>query len=187
MTDVIADITISLDGFVTGPQGAGTLHAWALTSDDPVDVEQLTTSARDSGAVVMGRGTFDVVDSPDGWRDGLGYGAREDTRPPFFVLTSVAPERVRLAATHSFAFVADPASAVARAKEAAGSKDVYVMGGARTIVSCLRAGLVDVLRVHVAPELLGTGTALFAGVAGRLRQRDVQVSRTAVHATYDVL
>jgi len=187
MTDVIADITISLDGFVTGPEGAERLHRWALDSDDPVDVAQLFTSAGGSGAVVMGRGTFDVIDSPDGWRDGLGYGAREDTRPPFFVVTADTPTQVRLSATHDFAFLPDPASAVAAAREAAGTRDVYVMGGARTIASCLDAGLLDVLRLHVAPELLGSGTALFSGSSRSLRQREVRASSTAVHVTYDVI
>jgi dihydrofolate reductase len=197
MTSVIADITMSVDGFVTGPgadleHGLGLdsegLHAWALDSDDPVDRGLLATLTVDSRAVVMGRKTFDTVDGPDGWNEEMGYGADQAGRPPFFVVTSTRPERVRLAATHDFTFVLDgAASALAQAREAAGDGNVYVMGGGTLIAGCLAEGLLDQLRVHLSPELLGTGTPLFSG-AGRHRlvQRDVQVSAAAVHLTYDV-
>ncbi|WP_244931561.1 dihydrofolate reductase family protein [Nocardioides sp. W7] len=187
MSRIIGDITVSLDGFVDGAgDGVEALHAWALVSDDPVDAAVLASVAG-AGAVVMGRGTFDVVDGPHGWQDGLGYGAREDARPPFVVVTSSLPEEVRLAATHDFSFVTSgPAAAVAAAREAAGDADVYVMGGGTTVGSCLAAGLLDVLQLHVAPEALGSGTPLFTGSRHRLVQRDVRVSRAAVHLTYDV-
>lgn len=93
---------------------------------------------------------------------------------------------MRLAPTHSFSFVADLAAAVAAARETAGGRDVYVMGGGRTVGSCLAAGLLDRLSLHVAPEVLGAGTPLFRGSEHRLTQRDVVVSEAAVHLTYDV-
>ena len=188
MTRVIADITLSLDGFVSGEgEAVAALHAWALTSTDPVDAAALDAVAG-AGAVVMGRGTFDVVDGPHGWRDGLGYAARHDARPPFVVATSSVPPSVRLAATHDLTFVTTgPADAVAAARAAAGGGDVHLMGGGMLVGSCLGVGLVDVLRLHVAPELLGRGTPLFEGSAHRLVQRSVRVSATAVHLTYDVL
>lgn len=188
MGHIIGDMTISLDGFVSG-EGAAveTMHAWALTSDDPVDAAVLASVAA-AGAVVMGRGTFDVVDGPDGWRPGHGYGARHDTRPPFVVVSSSEPAPVRLTETHRFTFVAEgPAAALAVAREAAGDGDVRVMGGGMLVGSCLGAGLLDVLQVHVAPVLLGHGTPLFDGSAHRLARRAVEVGAEAVHLTYDVL
>jgi dihydrofolate reductase len=105
MTTVVADISVSLDGFVTGPDagpdnGLGTggepLHTWVLESDDPLDAEILATSTERSGAVVMGRNLFDVIDAPSGWSDDMGYGARHAARPPFFVVTHKPPTDVRL-------------------------------------------------------------------------------------------
>jgi dihydrofolate reductase len=197
MGRVIGDITMSLDGFVTGPEpdvehglgrNAEGLHAWALESEDPVDRDQLRSITADTGAVVMGRKTFDTVDGPDGWNADLGYGADQNARPPFYVVTSTRPEKVRLAGSHDFTFVLDgPAAAVDAARQAAGDRNVYVMGGGSLVGGCLAAGLLDVLRLHLSPEVLGAGTPLFAGVGRhRLVQRDVRVSASATHLTYDV-
>ena len=61
------------------------------------------------------------------------------------------------------------------------------MGGGQLVGSCLAAGLLDVLRLHLSPEVLGGGTPLFAGVGRhRLVQREVQVSASATHLTYEV-
>ncbi len=96
MTRIIADISVSLDGFVTGPDpspdnGLGTggeaLHTWAF-SDDPDDRRFLHEGTARSGAVVLGRHLFDVVDGPKGWDDTSGYGAGEVGKPAF-----VAAER----------------------------------------------------------------------------------------------
>lgn len=198
MTIVIGDITMSLDGFVTGPgadleHGLGRdgerLHAWALQSQDPVDRGILERHTRASGAVVMGRRTFDTVDGSRGWSAERGYGADQDGRTAFFVITSTQPWHVRLAGTHDFTFVLDgPAAAVQQAKAAAGDRDVFVMGGGRTVAGCLAAGLLDQLRIHLAPELMGSGTPLFGTVGShRLRQVGVEASPAATHLTYDVL
>jgi dihydrofolate reductase len=197
MSRVIGDITMSLDGFVTGPgadlqHGLGLnaegLHAWALESKDPVDRDELETLTAATGAVVMGRKTFDTVDAPGGWNEEMGYGADQDGRPPFFVVTSTRPDRVRLAASHDFTFVLDGlAAAVNAARKAADGRDVYVMGGGQLVAGCLAGGLLDVLRLHLSPEVLGEGTPLFAGVGRhRLLQREVRVSTSATHLTYDV-
>src|SRR6478736_10030454 len=104
MTNVIADITMSIDGFVTGPDpdlehglghGGEPLHVWAF-SDDEVDAAVLKDSTERSGAVVMGRRLFDIIDGPGGWNDEVGYGAAEVGRPSFVVVTSSPPEAVRL-------------------------------------------------------------------------------------------
>jgi dihydrofolate reductase len=195
MTKVIADITMSVDGFVTGPRpdlehglghGGDELHAWAF-SEDPVDAEQLRSGTEVSGAVVMGRRLFDIVDGPGGWNDDVGYGAREVGMPPFFVVTHAAPETRRLR-DHDFTFVTDGiASAIDQARKAAGEKDVVIMGGGDVIAQALDAGIVDQLHLHISALILGEGTPLFHGV-GRIemRQTDVQVSTTATHATYEI-
>ena len=94
MTRIIADIPVSLDGFVTGPgpspdNGLGTggeaLHTWAF-SDDPDRLLREATAR--SGAVVLGRHLFDVIGGPNGWDDTTGYGAGEVGKP-----ASVAAER----------------------------------------------------------------------------------------------
>lgn len=196
MSRVVADITISLDGFVTGPdagpeaglgRGGEELHAW-VGSDHEVDRAVLERSAASSGAVVMGRHLFDVIDGPHGWSEEMGYGADQAATPPFFVVTSSEPAAVRLAPTHDFTFVLDgPAAAVERARAAAGERDVYVMGGAEVVRGCLEAGVVDELRLHLSPLVLGAGTALFEGASRRLlTQREVLVSPLATHLTYDV-
>ncbi|MGS0685402.1 dihydrofolate reductase family protein [Nakamurella sp. GG22] len=195
MTLVIGDITVSLDGFVTGPgadpqHGLGLdaegLHAWALESADPVDRGVLERHTADSGAVVMGRRTFDTVDGA--WSAERGYGADRDGRPPFYVVTGRAPESYRLADSHDFTFVLDgPAAAIELARAAAGHRDVFVMGGGTLVGSCLRDGLLDELRLHLSPELLGAGTPLFAGVGRhRLHQTAVEVSPVCTHLTYRI-
>ena len=150
MTRVVADITMSLDGFVTGPGadpqhglgiGGEPLHDWVMQPDE-VDTEVLREATEMSGAVVMGRRLFDVVDGPDGWSDEMGYGAGLAATPPFFVVTHSPPAQVRLGL--HFTFVSDgPASAIRQARAAAGDKAVFVMGGGDVVRQCVDGGLVD--------------------------------------------
>jgi dihydrofolate reductase len=197
MPKVIADITMSLDGYVTGPgadsqHGLGDaeeLHTWVM-DQDPVDTEVLERATAASGAVVMGRRLFDTVDGPDGWSEEMGYGAQETGTPPFFVLTHSAPDDVRLERElgMQFTFVDDLATAVEQARTAATAAggDVVIMGGGDVIGQALEAGLVDELHLHVAPMLLGGGTPLFRpGTRQMYRQRDVRPSRNVVHVDYE--
>jgi dihydrofolate reductase len=203
MTRIIADISVSLDGFVAGPDagpdhGLGTggeaLHRWAF-SDDPDDRRVLREGTARSGAVVLGRHLFDVVDGPKGWDDTTGYGAGEVGRPAFVVVTSSPPESVRT--THlDWTFVTtglrDAVTTARERAEAASSDsgqdlDVILMGGGATIGSALDAGLVDALTLHLAPIVLGAGTPVFSGGAPRtLVQRSVISTSTVTHLSYDV-
>lgn len=105
----------------------------------------------------MGRNLFDVIDGPGGWSDAVGYGADQVGRPPFFVVTSTLPDSVRL--DLDFTFITEGiGAAVAQAANAAGDKTVVVMGGAAVVRSCLDAGLLDRLTLHISPETYGAGT-----------------------------
>lgn len=195
MTKVVAEISMSLDGFVTGSDpgldnGLGTggepLHRWAIESDHEVDVEMLRAAVEPTGAVVMGRRLFDIVDGPQGWNDEMGYGGSYAASPSFFVVTHSPPAHVRL--DLDLTFVTDGiAAAIDRARDAAGDEDVCVMGGADVVRQCVDEGLADELRIHVAPILLGAGTRLFEGAARReLEQLSVRWSPMATHITYGI-
>src|SRR3954470_14462432 len=187
MPNVIADITMSLDGFVTGEgaddqHGLGDapeLHTWVM-QQDAVDTEILEQATAESGAVVMGRRLFDIVNAPDGWNKDMGYGADQTGRPPFFVVTHAAPQDVRLERDLGMriTFVDDLVSAIDRARAAATHGDVVLMGGGDIIGQAREAGLVDDLRLHLAPMLLGGGPPLFkAGTRQIYRQLEVRPSR----------
>ncbi len=203
MTRIIADISISLDGFVTGPDpgpdnGLGTggeaLHTWAFAGD-PDDQRMLSEGTARSGAVVLGRHLFDVVDGPGGWNDEVGYGAGEVGKPAFVVVTSSVPQSVRLTGLDWTFVTTGLADAIDTARERAqavssqrgADLDVVLMGGGALIGSALAAGLVDVLSLHLAPVVLGSGTPLFRGGARRtLVQRSVTPTSTATHLVYDI-
>jgi dihydrofolate reductase len=193
--NVIADITMSLDGFVTGngadeQHGLGDapeLHTWVM-QQDAADTEILEQSTAESGAVVMGRRLFDLVNSPGGWNKDMGYGADQTGTPPFFVVTHSPPGDVRLERELGmrFTFVSDLVAAIDQARSAATRGDVVIMGGGDVIGQALEQGLIDELRLHLAPMVLGGGTPLFkAGTRQMFRQRGVRPSRTAVHLTYE--
>lgn len=193
MSKVVADISMSLDGFVTGPEpdlenglgkGGERLHDWAFDGDSEVDVEVLQGGVESTGAVVMGRRLFDIVDGPNGWSDDIGYGAGLAATPPVFVVTHQAPKEVRLALR--FTFITDGIDeAINAARAASGEKDVVIMGGADVVRQSLTTRLVDELRIHLAPIVLGSGTPLFkGGETALLVQTSVRVSPHATHLTY---
>ncbi|MGH2805979.1 MAG: dihydrofolate reductase family protein [Actinomycetota bacterium] len=194
MTKVIADISMSLDGFVTGPDpdldhglghGGEPIHDWVMEADD-IDNKILKDSTERSGSVVMGRNLFDIIDGPQGWSDEMGYGAGNVGKPSFFVVSHSKPDVIRLS-TLDFTFVNGLAEAIERARAAAGDKDVFVMGGGDVIRQAVDAGLADELRIHLSPIVLGEGTPLFEGIGRHeLVQREVQVSANATHLVYEV-
>jgi dihydrofolate reductase len=195
MTKVIADITMSLDGYVTGVgadprHGLGDaeeLHTWVM-EQDPVDTDVLEAATAATGAVVMGRNLFDVIDGPDGWSAEMGYGAQEAGTPPFVVVTHDAPRDVRLERELGirFSFVDGVAAAVEAAGAVAGDGAVVIMGGGDVVGQAIEQGLADELRLHLAPMVLGGGTPLFkAGARQHYRQREVRPSANAVHLVYE--
>ncbi|WP_233498619.1 dihydrofolate reductase family protein [Blastococcus sp. TF02A-26] len=152
-------MTMSLDGFVEDAEGSsGPLY-------EDFDVlgrsDYMTSMQDETGAVLMGRRTFEMGGDPDSWAD-EGY----EFQVPIFVLTHTPPEKTPKGTDRlSFTFVTDGLeTAVDRAKQAAGDRAVTVVGGADVNRQLLAAGLVDELRVDVMPVLLGAGLPLFAGV-----------------------
>jgi len=198
MSQVVVDISVSLDGYVTGPNagvgnglgdGGEALHDWVFHGTD-ADRAVLDAAFEASGAVVQGRNLFDVIDAPDGWSDELGYGAKPtgELNPPVFVVTHTPPAHPRLG--DRFHFVGSPADAIAQGREVADGKDVYVMGGGQICHEVLAEGLADVLRLHLAPVVLGGGTRLFPAdnaPAYALELVEAVSTPAAQHLTYRVV
>ncbi|MFE0821278.1 dihydrofolate reductase family protein [Streptomyces sp. NPDC058794] len=197
---VTSDITISVDGFSAGlnqtedrpfgddggdGSGAG-LHAWMFETPDEnrAEVERLAAAR----AFIMGRNMFGPVRG--GWdrRWNGWWGEDPPFHAPVFVLTHHAREPQPMEGGTTFHFVTDGiASALARARAAAGDGDVQVQGGATTVNQYLAAGLIDELRLHIAPVTLGAGTRLFDGVPPlRLEQVASRSASLVTHVTYRV-
>ena len=185
MARLICDISISLDGFVAGPnpsleeplgEGGELLHEWAFAAtswreshgleggEKNADSDVIEESLRATGAVVMGRKMFSGgegrwEDDPraDGW-----WGDEPPFHVPVFVLTHHARETKVMQGGTSFNFVTDGIEAALElARAVAEEKDVLLAGGASIVQQYLKAGLLDELQIHVAPVLLGGGTSLF--------------------------
>ena len=191
MTKVLAGITTSVDGFVAGPddgpgkglgEGGERLHYWVFggpwtyaggpkgepAGEDAAWLEEVVSSV---GAVVGGRWTYEAARH---WGDENPWGL------PFFIVTHRPEEEPPGGA---FTFVAGVPEAIERAKEAAGGKDVHLMGGAEVIRQALEAGLVDELTIIVAPVVLGGGKRLFEGFAESLDLEHLGV-RQSQYATF---
>ena len=190
MARVICDMSISLDGYVTGPNdsrenpfgdGAGMLHDWmfgAATDDDRAMISEILDG---TGAVVMGRTSFDKNEGDGGWGDGSPIDG-----VPCFVVTHQRPTR---SYPDVFTFVTDGvANAIERAKQAAGNK-VVGLHGATVMQQALPLGLVDEIRVHVIPVLLGGGTPLFGSLDTSigLERVSVLVTPAATHIGFRVV
>ena len=185
MARLICDISMSLDGFVAGPNpslerplgdGGDLLHEWAFAAaswrkqhgltggEANADSEVLEESTRVAGAVVMGRrmfsggeGLWDDDPRANGW-----WGDDPPFHVPVFVLTNEARETLVMEGGTSFTFVTEGIeAALDQARAAAGDKDVALAGGASVVQQYLKAGLLDEIQVHLAPVLLGDGVSLF--------------------------
>jgi dihydrofolate reductase len=188
MGKLTLDITMSLDGYVAGPnpsmeeplgEGGERLHEWitglaswrethglsgGVTNRDSELVEELVQA---TGAQLMGRRMFSGGAGP--WEDDPNADGWWGDDPPFhtavFILTHHPRETVEKQGGTSYVFVTDGIeSALEQARAAAGDKDVNVAGGADVAQQYLAAGLLDEVQVHVAPLLLGGGTRLFGAL-----------------------
>ncbi|HEY9292321.1 MAG TPA: dihydrofolate reductase family protein [Microlunatus sp.] len=190
MAIVCCDMSMSLDGYVTGPNdsrenpfgdGAGMLHDWMFDAATDQERELLQELLDACGAVVMGRRSFNKNEGDGGWGDGGPVGDI-----PCFVVTHTAPTQRH---PDVFTFVTDGvASAIEQAKVAAGDK-VVGLHGATVMQQALPLGLVDEIRVHVVPVLLGAGTSLFGALdaAVTLERIDAFSTPAATHMSYRVV
>lgn len=165
MSKVIVKMSMSLDGFIAGPNirpeepmgdGGEKLHEWMFGADD--SDENLKDYKADffetTGAYIMGERTFELGLKP--------WGENPPFHAPCFVLSRKPRETLTKDGGTSYVAVTEGIKdALARAKEAAGDKNVIVMGGANAAQQYLSAGLVDEIHIHLVHMLLGSGTRLF--------------------------
>src|SRR5437762_8266384 len=191
MTKVLAAITTSVDGYIAGPddgpgkglgEGGERLHYWvfgtpwsyesgpkgAATGEDAAWLDQAVSRI---GAVVGGRWTYEAAGH---------WGDENPWELPFFIVTHRPEEQPP---GDAFRFVSGVPEAIERAREAAGGKDVSVMGGADVIRQALEAELVDELTIIVAPFVLGGGKRLFEGFTKSLELEHLGV-RQSQYATF---
>jgi dihydrofolate reductase len=214
MSRLTLDITMSLDGFIAGPNqtverplgdGGERIHEWMYRlaafrdrhggsgGERNADDDVLRESVAATGAVLMGRRMFSGGEG--GWEDDPVADGWWGDDPPFgvpvFVLTHHPRGSVTKQGGTSYTFVTEGLeAAAAQARAAAGDKDVAVAGGADVVQQCLRAGLLEEMQIHLAPLLLGGGVRLFddlgADPAAGLELARVIDSPTVTHLRYRI-
>jgi dihydrofolate reductase len=171
MGQVRFSVAVSLDGFMAGPdqsvedplgKGGMQLHQWAFAAwrgEEPVSAAILAETTENVGAYILGRNMFGG--GRGDWGDGSWKGWWGDDPPyhtPVFIVTHHPREPLPMEGGTTFHFVTDGIeSALARARAAAGDRDIVLGGGASLLQQYLRAGLVDELQLNVVPILLGAG------------------------------
>lgn len=152
---VVLSMSISLDGFINDREGS--VASLYPDRDALHHMEFVNDLIKETGAVVMGRRTFEMAEDPDDYADNYEY------QVPIFVITSRAPEKTpKQNERLRFTFVKDGVeSAIRQAKEAAGDQHVTVVGGAKLAQLLIRMDLVDIIHVGIIPVLLCEGTRLF--------------------------
>jgi dihydrofolate reductase len=209
MTKVRSQLSISLDGYVAGPdqsvesplgEGGERLHEWVVATDAWNEQHGRTGGERtpDSevaegllqgiGAHIMGRRMFGGGDGAweESWRGW--WGDDPPFHVPVFVLTHHAREPLPMQGGTTFHFVTDGIeSALEQARAAAGDQDVAIAGGASAVQQYLRAGLLDELHLHIVPIVLGAGERLLEDVGDpKLEPVEVVASPAVTHVRYRV-
>ena len=191
---------MTIDGFTAGvnqsfehPFGdnfdADILDRWMFEEPEKQKHQKEIDAILDAGAFIMGSNMF----GPEDRRDNLDWKGWWGDNPPYhapvFVLSHTEREPIEMEGGTTFYFVADGIeSALAKAKEAAGDRNVQIMGGANTLNQYLAAGLIDELWLHIVPVTVGEGTRLFEGVPN-LNLEPIEESGTSVvtHIKYRVI
>jgi dihydrofolate reductase len=210
MSTVTCQISISLDGFVAGPnqslenpigEGGMRLHQWLFDTVSwrkqhgqaggarNADSEVLDEAVQNVGAYIMGRKMFGGGDGPwdhtwMGW-----WGDEPPYHVPVFVLTHHPREPLPMRGGTTFFFVTDGfESALEQARSAAGARDISVAGGAHTVQQYLAAGMLDELYLHIVPVILGAGERLLENVGDpTLEPVKVIASPGVTHVKYRVV
>lgn len=174
MSKVIAGMTVSLDGFVNDSKGSISglypdIEEWLQSA---VGQETITTT----GAAVMGKRFYAMAADPDFYADDYEF------QVPIFVVTHEPPKKLpKQNDKLTFTFVTDGVeSAIAKAKVAAGGKDVSVLGGASVTQQCLEAGLANELHLDIMPVLLHKGLRLFENLERPIRLEKLDVVETGM-------
>jgi dihydrofolate reductase len=202
MPKVTAHLSISLDGYVAGPDQSqdnplglrgGELHTWHMGEpDNDVDRAMTARILAPRGAYVMGRNMYGPVRGE--WGDAGGgemwrgwWGDEPPYHAPVFVLTHHPHDPVELAGGTTFHFVSSFDEAMERALEAAGEDTVTIAGGASAVRQGLEAGVIDEIMLNHAPVVLGSGESPFAGLPDlRLEPIEVHGSPHVTHVVYRV-
>ena len=196
MITVTCDITVSSDGYAAGPnqslehplgEGGDRLHRWMLERAEE-NAAQIAAIV-EAGAFIMGRNMFgpgrgEWDDEWTGW-----WGEDPPYHAPVFVLSHHPRASVTMQGGTTFTFVTEGVeSALEQARAAAGEKTVAIAGGAATVRQFLADGLIDELRLHIAPVVLGAGEPLLTGLDDGALQQVSSVQREFVtHVTYRVV
>ena len=199
-TKVTSGLTISLDGYAAGynqsfekPFGdnfdSDLLDRWMFSEPEKHRHKQEIEAILDAGAFIMGSNMFgpkDRRDQPEwkGW-----WGSNPPYHAPVFVLSHNEREPIEMEGGTIFYFVTDGIeSALSLAVQAAGDRNVKIMGGANTVNQYLVAGLIDELWLHLVPAIIGAGARLFEGVPN-LKLEPVELGGTSMvtHIRYKVL
>jgi dihydrofolate reductase len=192
MAKVSSNISMSLDGFITGPnEGVGNplgdngerLHDWMFDAKTDADAEVIDEVYATTGAILMGRRMFDLGVEP--WGDPPPF------RMPVFILTHESREPLARRGGTTYNFVTDGLEAgLEQALAAAGDKNVGIWGGAKIIRQYLKAGLLDEMQIHLVPVLLGGGVRLFEDMGTQrieLRKTWSIETPSATHLWFDVV
>jgi dihydrofolate reductase len=191
MGKVIYDISMSLDGFITGANvrpeaglgdGGERLHDWAFNSSDPRNHELLAKGAS-LGAIISGRHNYELA--VPGWEaDGPTGPARVTT----VVVSHSVPEDIPKGGVYSFADGIE--AALEKAQKVAGDKDVAIMGGGNIAAQFLKLGLVDEVSIHLVPVVFGSGIRLFEHLDSehvQLETLEVIETKEATHLRFRVI
>lgn len=175
MSKVILDMAMSVDGFIAGLNDDDSgLHDYFFSPSGET-AQVIEAGIKTTGAIVMGRRTYNIGDQFDGFEN-------TPYKVPHLVLSHGIPERLAKGDTE-FIFVADGIeSALGQAKAAAGDRVVVIGGGASTAQQFLRAGFIDEIQMHLVPKLLGQGIRLFEHTGSK----SIELERTNLIAATDV-
>jgi dihydrofolate reductase len=199
MADTTCHMSMSLDGFVAGPEqsrenpmGKGDPHRnhrWHMGDEraNEADAKLQDLLLRPRGAYVMGRNMFGPIrgewgdEQWDGW-----WGPEPPYHAPVFVLTHHAHDPIEMEGGTSFHFVTKGFDAAyAQAQEVAGDVGVDIAGGASTVRQALQAGVIDEFWIDIAPVLLGSGESMFEGITKfDFEPTEVLHSPLATHICY---
>jgi dihydrofolate reductase len=192
MQKVTSEISMSLDGFITDPNASvgsplegndpGRLHDWMFDAKTETDAAIVDETYSSTGAVLIGKRMFDVGFEP--WGDPPPF------KMPVFVIAHEARETLPMQGGTTYTFMTGGIKAALElARAAAGDKNVGVWGGANITRQYLRAGLLDEMRIHLVPVLLGGGVRLFEDLDPEgieLRRRSSIETPGATHLRFDV-